>query len=449
MELEEFVKNNLSEAINNLAKWIQINSIDDSMHGKENKPFGEGVYQALTFIAELAKKEGFEVDRCDGYCTEIKLGNGPKLISLYAHSDVVPVSGDWKYPPFSATIEDGVMYGRGTSDDKGPAMAAFYALKYLKENYDLGEYQVRLVIGGNEEKGSKCLEYYFHHLHKPNPNYGFTPDGDFPLIYGEKGISNYESVVNVNLKPLLEFNAGVVINSVPDLATAKLIKDETFENTLKELKVNYEIKYLDNEMEVVAKGKASHGSLPQNGVNAGLVLLNAIAKHYNNEFLKLITKAYQDPFGKHLDLYFESELLHYSTYNVGLISYKDNVFNMSINFRYPENVDIKKVIISLNKKLPMKTTLLSESKCLLFDPKSPMITTLLKAYQDVTHDYVTPIKTIGGGTYAKECQNTIAFGSAFPGRNDKIHDANESIHLSDFEKSISIYATAIMYLSKL
>ena len=202
-------------------------------------------------------------------------------------------------------------------------------------------------------------------------------------------------------------------------------------------------------MEVVAKGKASHGSLPQNGVNAGLVLLTAIAKHYNNEFLKLITKAYQDPFGKNLDLYFESELLHSSTYNVGLISYKDNLFNMSINFRYPENVDIKKVIISLNKKLPMKTTLLSESKCLLFDPKSPMITTLLKAYQDVTHDYATPIKTIGGGTYAKECQNTIAFGSAFPGRNDKIHDANESIHLSDFEKSISIYATAIMYLSKL
>ena len=131
MELEEFVKNNLSEAINNLAKWIQINSIDDSMHSEENKPFGEGVYQALTFIAELAKKEGFEVDKCDGYCTEIKLGNGPKLISLYAHNDVVPVSGDWKYPPFSATIEDGVMYGRGTSDDKCPAMAAFYALKYL------------------------------------------------------------------------------------------------------------------------------------------------------------------------------------------------------------------------------------------------------------------------------------------------------------------------------
>lgn len=97
----------------------------------------------------------------------------------------------------------------------------------------------------------------------------------------------------------------------------------------------------------------------------------------------------------------------------------------------------------------MRTILMSESRPLLFNPDSPLVTTLLKAYQEVTKDYESQIMTIGGGTYAKECRNTIAFGSAFPHRDDKIHDANESIHLSDFEQSISIYATAIMYLLKL
>lgn len=449
MELEEFVKQNLSEALDNLSKWIQINSIDDSINAKPLKPFGEGVYNALQFIARLAKDAGFEVDECEGYCTEIKLGNGPKLISLYAHADVVPVSGDWIHPPFSGVIDGEVMYGRGTSDDKGPAMAAFYALKYLKENFDLGKYQVRLVIGGNEEKGSRCLEHYFHVLHKPNPDYGFTPDGDFPLIYGEKGISNYKSEMDVDLYPLIKFDAGVVINSVPDVAKALLIKDESLENSLKDSKHKYEIKYFEDKMEVTLFGKASHGSLPQDGVNAGLELLKIIGKHYKNEFLNMLTKAYEDPFGKNLDLYFETPLLHNSTYNVGLINYENNKFVMQVNFRYPENVKIEKVIISLNKKLPLKTTLMSESKHLLFDPNSEMVQTLLKAYQDVTGDYKSEIMTIGGGTYAKECKNTIAFGSAFPGRNDKIHDANESIHLCDFEKSISIYATAIMYLSKL
>lgn len=449
MNLDSFVKSNLNTATKNLKQWIQINSVDDSEHACQNKPFGEGVYLALQYIKNLAVKEGFEVDECEGYCTEIKLGNGEKLISIYAHCDVVPVSGEWKFPPFSGEIENGIMYGRGTSDDKGPAMAAFYALKYIKENFDLRDYQVRLVIGGNEEKGSRCLEHYFHVLHKPNPNYGFTPDGDFPLIYGEKGISNYKSEMNVDLYPLISFDSGVVINSVPDRAVAILMKDETFIETLNRLKIAHQVEYDEKTMKITAFGKAAHGSIPEQGINAGLKLLSAIASHYGNELLKIVCHSYENPFGKNMDLYFESELLHHSTYNVGLLSYKNKLLTLSVNFRYPENVEIEKVIISLNKKLPMKTTLLSESKCLLFNPDSDLVTTLLKAYQDASGDYQSKIMTIGGGTYAKECKNTIAFGSAFPGRHDNIHDANESIHLCDFEKSISIYATAIMYLSRL
>lgn len=449
MDLETYVKDNLDAALNDLAGWIKINSVDDSNNALENKPFGEGVQQALHYIATLARNAGFEVDECDGYCTEIIYGAGDKLVSIYAHCDVVPATGNWLYPPYSATIKDGVMYGRGTSDDKGPAMAAFYALKYLKEYGDIHNCQIRLVIGGNEEKGSRCLEYYFDKLHKPYPDYGFTPDGDFPLIYGEKGISNYKSEASVNLKPLLSFHAGAVINSVPDRAEATLLKDETFEETLKKLDLPYEISMDDKEMHVVLFGKAAHGSLPKLGINAGLKLLSAIGEHYNLDFLKLICKNYSDPSGKSLDLFFETPLLHQSTYNVGIIDYNDQKFEMQVNFRYPENVKIKNVIISLNRRLPLQTTLMSESKCLLFDPKSPLVTTLLKAYQDTTKDYKSEIMTIGGGTYAKECRNTIAFGSAFPGRDDKIHDANESIHISDFAKSIEIYATAVCYLSKL
>lgn len=183
--LEKLAEKYYDLAIDSLKKWIQIDSTFDESTVTELAPFGKGVQKALEYIASLAEKDGFNVDRCDGYCTEISYGEGP-LIAIYAHCDVVPVSGKWKFPPFSATIEDDIMYGRGTSDDKGPAIASYYALKLLRDNNLINGYKVTLVIGGNEECGSRCLEHYFHSLHKPYPSYGFTPDGDFPLIYGEK-----------------------------------------------------------------------------------------------------------------------------------------------------------------------------------------------------------------------------------------------------------------------
>ena len=190
LNFKKLLKKYEKESISSLQEWIKINSIYDENTVSVDKPFGEGVASALEYIARLGEENGFNVDRCSSYCTEISYGEGD-LIAVYAHADVVPVSGDWDEDPFSGKIKNGIMYGRGTSDDKGPAMAAFYALKALKENDLIKGYKVSLVVGGNEERGSACLEHYFHKLHKPYPKYGFTPDGDFPLIYGEKGICNY------------------------------------------------------------------------------------------------------------------------------------------------------------------------------------------------------------------------------------------------------------------
>ena len=454
MDYKKIVKKYKKEVVSNLQKWIQINSIYDESTVSKTCPFGKGVSSALEFIAVEAEKHGFEVDRCDGYCTEIVYGKGD-IIGIYAHADVVPVSGTWKHDPFSGTIDEGKMYGRGTSDDKGPAMAAFYALCSLKDNDLIKGYQVRLVIGGNEERGSTCLEYYFNNLHKPYPKYGFTPDGEFPLIYGEKGISNYSVRWEVPfVKYIKEIKGGVVANSVIDEAYALL-------NTNRKLKVvaaqyfnatgcNYEIEnYQEGVYKLKVFGKAAHGSTPNNGINAGLALLRFLSIYYKDDLLDVVPKYYLDGQGRALGLYFETELLHNSTYNVGLIDYKDGVLNYTVNFRYPENVNPLEVINNLNSLNIGKHTLLSESKPLLMDPKSDMVKALLDVYQTETGDYETPMMTIGGGTYAKESKNTLAFGSHFPNRDDRIHDSNETIHIDDLIDSMSIYAHAIDRLGKL
>lgn len=445
--LEKLAKKYYDLAIDSLQKWIQIDSTFDESTVTELAPFGKGVQKALEYIASLAEKDGFNVDRCDGYCTEISYGEGP-LIAIYAHCDVVPVSGKWKFPPFSATIEDDIMYGRGTSDDKGPAIASYYALKLLRDNNIINGYRVTLVIGGNEECGSRCLEHYFHSLHKPYPSYGFTPDGDFPLIYGEKAIATYKVDLNIDIKEISSLNGGVVINSVIDECHAKFsVKLE--ENKIKEYCLKNNLKYEYHDDELVFYGKSSHGSLPQEGINAGLHMIKFIGLMFNYDQLVKTGDGYMDGSGKNLGVYYESKLLHSTTYNVGLISYNDGVLEYSVNFRYPENVNAEEVCKKLDTLSLGKVHYLGTGDYLLVDPESQMIKTLMNCYQEYTHDYKSQPMAIGGGTYAKESRNTIAFGSHFPGREDHIHEANEKIHLEDLRKSISIYASAIDELGKL
>lgn len=445
--LEKLAEKYYDLAIDSLKKWIQIDSTFDESTVTELAPFGKGVQKALEYIASLAEKDGFNVDRCDGYCTEISYGEGP-LIAIYAHCDVVPVSGKWKFPPFSATIEDDIMYGRGTSDDKGPAIASYYALKLLRDNNLINGYKVTLVIGGNEECGSRCLEHYFHSLHKPYPSYGFTPDGDFPLIYGEKAIATYKVDLNIDIKEISSLNGGVVINSVIDECHAKF-NVKLDENKIKEYCLKNNLKYEYHDDELVFYGKSSHGSLPQEGINAGLHMIKFIGLMFNYDQLVKTGDGYMDGSGKNLGVYYESKLLHSTTYNVGLISYNNGVLEYSVNFRYPENVNAEEVCKKLDTLSLGKVHYLGTGDYLLVDPESQMIKTLMNCYQEYTHDYKSQPMAIGGGTYAKESRNTIAFGSHFPGREDHIHEANEKIHLEDLRKSISIYASAIDELGKL
>lgn len=446
-DIHDISKKYYSSAIELLKKWIKIDSTYDESTSSKNHPFGLGVAKALKYIADIARKDGFEVDECDGYCTEISYGEGP-LIAIYAHCDVVPVSGEWKFPPFSATVEDDIMYGRGTSDDKGPVMAAYHALKLLKDEHLIKNYRVSLVIGGNEESGSKCLEYYFDHLHKPYPAYGFTPDGDFPLIYGEKAIATFSGSIDKVFDKIESLDAGVVINSVIDKADVKLnatIDVKHLENYC----INHGLKFNYKDNNLTFYGKAAHGSLPQLGINAGLHLLIFLGQEFNYPELVNIGEGYLDGEGHALGVYYESKLLHETTYNVGLISYKDGHLQYRVNFRYPENVDVDKVIEKLNQMNVGIITFEGTSSYLLFDPESPMIKTLMRCYQEETGDYDSKPMAIGGGTYAKESKNTVAFGSHFVGREDHIHDCNEKIHLDDLRASISIYAKAINELGLL
>lgn len=439
----ELAKKYHADALEALKEFIAINSVYDEKTVSKEAPFGQGVRQALDYIGELATKLGFNVDYCDHYCTEISYGEG-ELLDIYAHADVVPVSQTWVHSPFEAVVEDGVVYGRGTSDDKGPAIACLYSLKLLLDEGYLGGYKVRMVIGGNEETGSRCLEYYFHDLKKEYPKYGFTPDGDFPLIYAEKGIYTY--IHEFEIPEFADaFGFGEALNIVLADVSIKLevpssrIEDEIA--TYIERHPEVKLSYLDDVLRI--QGKASHGSLPWMGINAGLHLLNFIGKIKGIDELCNIFRMYCHGDGRPFGGDYTSKNFSDSSYCIGKMNYDGKKLTLYVNMRLPETVKPDVAINNVETKLGGRCTYLGGSAPLLIDPESKLVQLLLQAYQKETGDYSSKPLAIGGGTYAKESKNTLAFGSTFPGRDNRIHDDDEYITLDDFYNSIAVYAHGI------
>lgn len=451
MDYKNLMKNYQSIAIDTLKDVIHINSVYDEATVNKDMPYGKGVHDVMEYMKYLALKDGFNVDTCDGHCIEISYGDGEHVVGIFAHLDVVPVSGDWEYPPFGAEIHDNKMYGRGTSDDKGPAIAAYYALKALKDNGLIKGFKVKLVLGGDEERGSSCLDYYFHVLKKKDVTYGFTPDGDFPLIYGEKGIRDYYYEGKCDLSPIIEIKAGVAPNAVIDSAIVTLKDGQKLKEYLVNKDINYKILKEDkNILEVEFIGISAHGSTPELGVNSGLIMLKTVGECYNIPLFNKLYNLYKDPNGRDLDAFYESKFLGVTTYNVGMISYKDGDFKFVVNFRYPENVNSDEVIDKIGKLLDLPIHKNQAQPVVYFNPETtPFILALEKVYVDETHDTKNKPMAIGGGTYAKEAKNIVAFGSHFPGKEDRIHGANEKIDLEDFYLSMPLYAHAIVELGKL
>ncbi|MCR5333144.1 MAG: Sapep family Mn(2+)-dependent dipeptidase [Bacilli bacterium] len=443
MNYYSLMKRYKEQMIDALNRFLIIPSVYDEKTSTKEMPFGKEVDNALKYIGDLGERFGFDVDYCDGYATELTIGEGDKLIGIFAHADVVPATGDWTSDPFTPTVRKNNLYARGSSDDKGPLIAAFYATKALHDAGLLRDYRVRIVVGGDEERGSKCLHHYFEVLHKEAPTYGFTPDSDFPLIYGEKGITDFNVSVKVDIPNVKKIEGGLASNAVNDKTKVFMDKDEAFIAYLKEKQVKFE----EQEDGILFIGKAVHGSTPELGENAALNALKCLGDFYKVEKLSLIGEKLSDTTGKSFNGFSHSKLLGDTTYCVGIISYEKGELRFTVNFRYNESVDAKAFKDNFDKFFGVTSEMKEPSKVLLYDPKCYLVKTLLKAYRAETNDFSDPLTT-GGGTYAKHAPNTVAFGALFPHAVSTMHEPDEYINLDDFFMSSVIYAHAIRLLGE-
>ena len=204
--------------VRDLCELIAVPSVNDD-NPKPGMPFGEGVHKGFQWVKEKASELQFKVTEFDGYALQIDIGSGERVIGMLCHVDVVPGGEGWETDPFEAVTKNGLIYGRGTVDDKGPLVCCLYAAKYMQENGLIpADSRLRIIVGGDEEREWKDIAYYCKHAEPPEIS--FAADGKFPLVFGEKGLIDFDYIWNLKRKTdapirLEKLSGGMARNSVP------------------------------------------------------------------------------------------------------------------------------------------------------------------------------------------------------------------------------------------
>lgn len=449
--------------IEDLRGLIRIPSLRNDDEKAEGKPFGNELRNALDYMMELGRREGFKVKDIDGYACVLEYGDSEESVGVLGHLDIVPIGEGWTRDPFGGEIDQGYMFGRGTLDDKGPGMAGFYALKMLKDHQIKLNKKVMLIYGCDEESGMSCMHYY--HDHGEIPQMGFVPDANFPLIYGEKGGIHAE-LSGKHSTPIVSMHAGERANIVIGKADV-LVKDwneqhaSDFAFYLRANGLSGSVIEKDGSCALLhIDGKSSHAAMPYLGINAGLHLLNFVGSSYHDEFLLTVYDILKDWQGNGFHIAMEGARMGFLTLNTGIIHIDQNDISITIDIRYPIDADkdtiLKNIQEVIDERMPSFICSTSYiSKPLYVDPKSDLVQILESTYREYSGDMTTPIMTIGGGTYAKTFDNFVAYGPEFPRANEDTpfkvgapHQEDEGVKVEELMLSIGIYAEALQRLCK-
>ena len=432
-----------------LKELVKIPSVLDEYRPNTDIPFGEANKEALEYMLALGKKDGFKTHNQDNYAGHIEFGEGEESLGLLAHLDVVPVTGQaWDNDPFTVVEKDGKLIGRGVNDDKGPLLASYYAIKMLKDLGFKPKMSIKLIMGCDEETGSRCLEHYFKY--NPLPEIGFSPDACFPCINGEKAHQCVDIIGKNDSNILVSLKSGERYNIVPESAYMELTCDYSKEylEFLKENNYKGEVK----DGKYYAYGVAAHAMCPEKGLNASFILFEFLNKYTDVAIAKYMTKYLTfDPFGAKLSLDKTYPEMGKLTLNVGVVSIDKDSIKIGCDLRIPADEmeeDIKKSFEASTKEFSLDCQMSSFTKVHYVSSDSKLVKTLVSSYQEFSGDYKNQAYCIGGGTYAKLMKGAVAFGPQFVGGADVDHQANEYIYESDYKLVLAIYAKAIYDLTK-
>ncbi len=421
--------NNFNEYLADLKKLLSYKSVFDKP--QENAPFGKPIKDCLNFFLTRAKEMGFETINYDNYAGEVVFGKGEE-VGIIGHLDVVPIGIGWDTDPFTLTEKDGIYYGRGLADDKTPLLSCLYALKELKDSGVAVNKKFRLVVGCDEESGWRDIDY----LAKKTtlPEYGFSPDGNFPLTYAEKGIVEV-SFSFPKLKLFTDIKGGTVVNAVCDYATARPLDGGIDKGKMAKFNLS-----LENGL-IVSKGKSAHGSMPELGKNALLPLFEYFLS-MGEDVQSVLDYLFYDKAGVFNHKTEQGKL----TLSPDLISQDNNSITITCDCRIPAPMTLEEIMpIFSSFGLAVKTKVRHQP--MMVEKDGWFVQTLLNAYNSVMNENAVPL-SMGGSTFARAFKKGCSFGPSWITFDNHLHDANENLPKEHLLKGYEIYKKAIFDLAK-
>ncbi len=458
-KLTAYMETHREELIRDVCRLVRVRS--DRGEPKEGAPYGEGPAAALAEAMELAREMGFSVTNYDNYVMTADLGEQPAGLDILAHLDVVPAGDGWTVtPPFEPVVLEGRIFGRGTADDKGPAVAALYAMKAVKELGIPLRRGVRLILGTDEECGSSDLEYYY--AREKEAPASFSPDADFPLINLEKG--GLRGVVTASfeegkaLPRLVSAQGGTKLNVVPDKAFA-LVEGLTageLENCCKkaaeETGAAFAISEEGGLMRIDVKGIGAHASRPEDGCNAVTALIRLLtelplADCEGLQRLKAVKEVFPhgDWSGRAAGVAMEDELSGATTISFDIFHYDLGALRGEFDCRASILANDGNLRDVIHDRLAEGGVTLEP--CAVYEPHhvpadSPLVQALLRCYEEYTGEKGRCV-SIGGGTYVHHLKNGVAFGCAKEGVDNRMHGDDEFVEVDQLLLSAAIFAQAI------
>lgn len=432
-----------NDIVDTICELVRIPSVCDEE--SEKYLFGEEIDRCLDKALEIFDGLGFRTFKAaDGAYGYAEIGEGEEMLGVLGHLDVVEANmkDGWKHNPFEPVVADGFISGRGTQDDKGPIVAAAYALKsVLDEGYKLNK-RVRFIFGLDEETLWRSIKVYIER--EEAPTMSFSPDSEFPLTYAEKGL--LQVLFKSKEAQPVAFKGGQSFNAVSAAAECKT--EEKLETAMKELGYAYHIE----GDKLVAEGASAHAMNPWKGVSANLHLVEALQKAgYESKVISFIMDVFNDKF--RFEGFTSEDLSDFSgpaTVCFSRMTGDENGAELSVDLRLPVGVEKQKIMDIMAAKAAEYGLVLEEFDWLrsIYVPTdSELIKGLMKAYQEVTGDMENEPVISAGATYARGFDNCVAFGAIFPGEEMTEHEPNERASIDNLMRAAVVFKQVFINLA--
>lgn len=429
-KIDTLIKNNQNEFLHDLNELMEIPSIKGEE--EHEAPFGREPKRILIKVLELAKNYGFQVGIVDDAIGYAQWGTGKEYVGIIGHLDVVDAGNDWDYPPFHLSVDQERLYGRGILDNKGPIFSCLFGMKLLKQSGFSPKVPIRIIFGTDEESGCSDIPIYLNK--EKAPIFGFTPDCKYPVVYGERGIVNYD------LKTTFPMDVLDSLGEIQGEQAREYVPDALSVHVGKQC------------LSVI--GRRVPTNAPELGKNAITLLSEKLSKcsslpmEVRNYFHWIWNAFHEKHFGQGLNIFFEDQDSGKLIVTPYTLKKEENSLILSFAVRYPvsfNEVDVTKGIseILLNNS---ELTIVRSIKGTNFPKEHLGVQLLSDIYERVTKDDGTPVTTTGA-TYARWMPNIVAFGPSFKGQKGIAHNKNEYMDKADLMTNMKIYMLSMIELS--